>query len=181
MNQKDLAEIKARADDMRALLEYGPSVQDLLEHDVPKLIAEVERLKEELAFAGKCPHGACYEDRSCVRCFGDGTEELLECSECGTQSWHRGGKCLLHDATAPKPYEIMKNELEELRSKARALEEQSSARIGPTQAQIKELQASRDLMREALEYIRPRIGSSNLGESLAKINRALSTSTLPIP
>jgi hypothetical protein len=253
MDRKDLAEIKARAGEVKELLQYGPSVQDLLENDVPKLVAEVERLMWQIAQAGKCPHGEFYEDRRCVPCFGDGTEEMLQCSECGVQSWHRGGKCLHHDETAPKPYEPMRRQLEELRSKVvapgdealpragkcphgefyedrscvpcfgdgteewlkcgecdthswhrggkclrhdksapkpyellkrqleeprskdRALEQEYAARVEAAQEQVKEIQASRELMRDALEYIKPRLGSMNLGESLAKIARALAT------
>jgi hypothetical protein len=255
MDQGELADIKSRADEIRALLEYVPFIQDLLDHDVPQLIAEVQRLEECLAVAGRCPHGELYEergcvscfgdgseeqrecaecgaqtwhrggkclrhdptapkpyellkneleefhskllvsegeegspggrcphgdfyaDRSCVRCFGDGTEELEECDQCGAQTWHRGGKCLRHDPTAPKPHDLLKSEVEELRSKVATLEQEWAARIGTAEGQARQIQASRDLMREALEYIKPRLGSFNLGESMAKIDRALSAST----
>lgn len=175
MDRKNLAEIKARADEVKELLQYGPSIQDLLENDVPKLVAEVERLMWQIAQAGKCPHGEFYEDRSCVPCFGDGTEEWTKCGECDTHSWHRGGKCLRHDKSAPKPYELLKRQLEESRGKDRVLEQECAARVEAAEEQVKEIQASRELMRDALEYIKPRIGSMNLGESLAKIARALAT------
>lgn len=176
MNQEDLEEIKARADEVRELLRHDSSMEHLLENDVPRLVAEVEQLRDDLAQAGKCPHGSSYEERRCVHCFGDGTEEVQECHKCGTQSWHRGGKCLDHDKTAPKPYELLKVELEQLRSKVQAVQEECSARIGAAEEHLKESQASRAMMREALEYVRPRIGSTNVGESLAKIDGALSAS-----
>lgn len=176
MDQEDLGEIIARADEAKELLRYSSSMQLVIENDVPVLVAEVERLKDELVQAGRCPHGSSYEDRRCVHCFGDGTEEVQECGKCGTQSWHRGGKCLDHDKSAPKPHELMKSELEQLRSKVQALQEECSAHIRAAEEHLKESQASRAIMREALEYIRPRIGSTNVGESLAKIDRALSAS-----
>lgn len=176
MDQEDLGEIIARADEAKELLRYSSSMQLVIENDVPVLVAEVERLKDELVQAGRCPHGSSYEDRRCVHCFGDGTEEVQECGKCGTQSWHRGGKCLDHDKSAPKPYELMKSELEQLRSKVQALQEECSANIRAAEEHLKESQASRAIMREALEYLRPRIGSTNVGESLAKIDRALSAS-----
>lgn len=253
MDHGELADIKSRADEIRALLEYVPFVQDLLEHDIPQLIAEVQRLEESLAVAGRCPHGEPYEERGCVSCFGDGSEEQRECAECGTETWHRGGKCLRHDETAPKPYELMKRELEDLRarilapdseeaprgakclhgelyeerscvpcfgdgteawkncsecgghswhrggkclrhdktapkpyelmkrdlqelqSKIATLEQEWGARIEAAQEQVKEIESSREVMREALEYVKPRLGSMNLGESIAKIQRALAT------
>jgi hypothetical protein len=176
MDQEDLGEIIARADEARELLRYSSSMKLLIENDIPVLVAEIERLKDELIQAGKCPHGSAYEDRRCVHCFGDGTEEVQECGTCGTQSWHRAGKCLDHDKSAPKPFELMKSELEKLRSKAQEVQEEWSAQITTAEEHLRESQASRAIMREALEYIRPRIGSTNVGESLAKIDRALSAS-----
>lgn len=176
MEHEELAAIKARVLEVQKMFGGGSLMQQLIANDLPKLVARVERLEDELARAGKCSHGFLYENRSCVRCFGDGTEEIRECKHCKAQSWHRGGKCLDHDETAPKPYELMNNELRQLRSRVQALEEECAARTRDADERVRKVQASGATMREALEYIRGRIGSSNLGESLAKIDRALSGS-----
>lgn len=181
MDEEELEEIKARAEEVQRLLEQGSHTLQLVVNDVSKLVTEVERLvgeverlEDELSEAGKCPHGSFYEGRSCVYCFGDGTEEIRECSECRTQVWHRGGKCLRHDTSAPKPYELLKTELQQLRSKIEAVEKECSARVAVAEEGLKVIEASSAVMRDALEYVRARIGSGNIGESIAKIDRALS-------
>jgi len=184
MDEKELQEIKGRAEEVKKLLGHGSYTQNLIENDVPKLVAEVEELrvevdelKIELENAGVCPHGIFYEDRRCVSCFGDGTEEKMECSKCGTGTWHRGGKCLSHDLTAPKPYLLMKGELEQLRVKIQAAKEENSARISEADKRLKAMESSFAEMRDALEYVRVRLGSVNIGESLHKMDQALSAST----
>jgi DNA repair exonuclease SbcCD ATPase subunit len=184
MDEKELQEIKERAEEVKKQLRHGSYMQNLIENDVPKLVAEVEdirveveELKIELEGAGVCPHGNFYEDRRCISCFGDGTEEKRNCSKCGTETWHRGEKCLSHDMTAPKPYELLKGELEQLRVKIQAAKEENSARISEADKRLKAIESSFTEMRDALEYVRVRLGSVNLGESLHKIDQALSAST----
>lgn len=176
MEGKELQQIKVRAEQVKKLLGNGSVTLHLIEDDLPRLVAEVERLRTELERAGKCPHGGFYEDRTCVECFGDGTEEMQECSECGTKTWHRGGKCLRHDASAPKPYDPLKTELKKLQGEVQTVQEQSSTRVAQAEERAKEVEATCGAMREALEYVKGRIGSTNIGESLIKINRALSSS-----
>jgi hypothetical protein len=173
MNDEELKGIKARTEGVKQDLGRYSSMLELMGNDIPKLLAEIDKLREELWHAGTCPHGNFYEDRSCVECFGDGTEEMRECSACGAQVWHRGGKCVRHDASAPKPYEPLKAELQELHNQIQTMREQSSARVHAAEERLKAVEASRDAMREALEYVKIRIGSVNIGESLAKIGRAL--------
>ena len=215
MESRELQEIKARAEQVKKLLGSGSDTLHLIEDNLPRLVAEVERLRTELEQAGKCPHGGFYKDRTCVECFGDGTEEMRECGECRTKTWHRGGKCLRHDA-APKPYEQLRAELKQLQGEIQTVQEQSSTRVAQaeerakkieaeaerlraglkrlqdeiqtvqeesstraTQAEerVKEIEATCVAMREALGYVKGRIGSTNIGESLIKIDRALSSST----
>jgi len=176
MESKELQEIKARAEQLKKLLGNGSDTLRLIEDDLPELVAEIERLRTELGQAGKCPHGDFYRDRTCVECFGDGTEEMRQCGECGTQTWHRGGKCLRHDASAPRPYEPLKAELKKLEGEIQTIEEQSSAGLGQAEERVREIEATCVLMREALEYVKARIGSTNIGESIIKIERALSSS-----
>ena len=176
MESKELQEIKARAEQVKRLLGNGSDTLHLIEDDLPKLAAEVERLRTELGQAGKCPHGGFYKDRTCVECFSDGTEEMRECGECRTKTWHRGGKCLRHDASAPKPFEPLKAELKQLQGEVKTVQEQSSARAAQAEERVKEIEATCVAMREALEYVKGRIGSSNIGESMIKIDRALSFS-----
>ncbi len=147
------------------------------EERVKEIEAEAEQLREELERSGLCPHERPYEDRTCVECFGDGTEAMRECSACGTKTWHRGGKCLRHDASAPKPYEPLKEELKKLQGEIQTVQEQSSTRVAQAEERVKEIEAACVAMREALEYVKGRIGSMNIGESLIKIDRALSSST----
>jgi len=177
MESRELQEISARAEQVKKLLGRGSDTLHLIEDDLPRLVAEVERLRTELEQAGKCPHGSFYKDRTCIECFGDGTEAMRECSECGTKTWHRGGKCLRHDASAPKPYEPLKEELKKLQGEIQIVQEQSSTRVTQAEERVKEIEAACVAMREALEYVKGRIGSTNIGESLIKIDRALSSST----
>ncbi len=184
MDEKELQDIKERAEEVKKLLGHGSYMQNLIENDVPKLVTEVEELrveveelKIELEGAGVCPHGIFYEDRLCVSCFGDGTEEKMECSKCGTGTWHRGGKCLSHDLTAPKPYELLKGELEQLRTQMQIVKKEGSTRIAEADKRLKAMESPFAEMRDALEYVRVRLGSVNLGESLHKIDQALSAST----
>ena len=174
MESKELQQIKARAEQVKRLLGNGSDTLHLIEDDLPRLMAEVERLRTELESAGQCPHGGFYSDRSCVECFGDGTEEMLECSECGTRTWHRGGKCLRHDASAPKPYEHLKTDLKQLQGEIQTVQERSSTRVAQAEEHVKEIEATCIAMREALEYVKGRIGTFNIGESLIKIDQALS-------
>jgi len=182
MDEKELLEIKDRAEEVKKLLGHGSDMQTLIENDVPKLVADVEEqrveleeLKIELENAGVCPHGVFYEDRRCVSCFGDGTEEKMECSKCGAGTWHRGGKCLSHDLTAPKPYQLMKDELEQLRTQMQIVKKEGSTRIAEAEERLKGIESSCAVMRDVLEYVRGRIGTFNIGESLHKIDVALSS------
>ncbi len=110
-----------------------------------------------------------------MACFGDGTEEKKDCSQCGFRTWHRGGKCLPHDMSAPMPYELLKADVEEYRAQSQALQEDCSARVAEAEKHLRGIEASCAVMRESLEYVRGRIGSGNIGESLSKIDRALSS------
>lgn len=177
MEGKDLQEIKARAEDGKKLFGRG-SVQHLIENDVPRLVAEIEQLKVELNEARVCSHGSLYKDQSCITCFGDGTEEKRECGKCGAPTWHRGGKCLAHDASAPKPYALLKLELQELRSQLQVVQEGCSTRVAEAEERLGGIASACNLMRESLEYVRGRIGTSYVGESLEKIDKALSSSTI---
>ncbi len=184
MDEKELHDIKERAEEVKKLLGHGSYTQNLIENDVPKLVADVEELrveleelKIELENAGVCPHGVFYEDRRCVSCFGDGTEEKMECSKCGAGTWHRGGKCLSHDLTAPKPYQLMKDELEQLRTQMLIVKKEGSTRIAEAEERLKGIESSCAVMRDVLEYVRGRIGTFNIGESLHKIDVALSSNS----
>jgi len=227
MNERDLQEIKERAEEAKRLLGHGSNTLNLIEYDVPKLVAKVEELraeidelkielknagvcphgnlyndrdciscfgdgklvvkveeltaeidelKIELENAGVCPHGNLYDDRDCISCFGDGTEEMRKCSNCNTETWHRGDKCLRHDVTAPKPNENIKSELEQLRGKIETAKVENSARIAEAEERLKSIESSSAAMRNVLEYVRGRLGSVNIGESLHKIDQALSAS-----
>ncbi len=177
MEVKDLQEIKARAGEAKKLFGRG-SAQQLIENDVPRLVAELEQLKVELNKAGVCSHGSLYKDQSCITCFGDGSEEKRECGKCGAPTWHRGGKCLAHDASAPKPYALLKLELQELRSQLQVVQERCSARVAEAEERLGGIASACNVMRESLEYVRGRIGTSYVGESLEKIDKALSSSTI---
>ena len=63
-------------------------------------------------------------------------------------------------------------------SNIQSLKEEFSARITGVEERLKGIEASRAAMREVLEYVRGRLASSNIGESLSKIDLALSVSTV---
>ncbi len=185
MDNNELEEIKARSKEIKRLLGDSIYAQTLIENDVPKLVAEVEELKAkveeqriELEYAGKCVHGNFYRDRDCISCFGDGTEEKQECSECGYQTWHRGGKCLSHDMNVTRPYELSKAEQEHLRDNVKYLQEELSSRIGEAEERVRGVEESRAIMQEVLEYVRGMLASLNIDESLSKIDTALSGLTV---
>lgn len=182
MDNNELQEIKARSKEIKGLLGDSVYAQILTENDIPKLVAEVEKLKAkiekqriELEYAGKCVHGNFYKDRDCISCFGDGTEKKQECSECGHQTWHRGGKCLSHDMNVTRPYELSKAEQEHLRDNVKYLKEELSARIGEAEERLRGVEKSRAIMQEVLEQMWERLISFNIKDSLHKIDSALST------
>ncbi len=182
MDNNELKEIKTRSREIKRLLGDSVYAQTLIENDIPKLIDEVEKLKAkveeqriELEYAGKCVHGNFYRDRDCISCFGDGTEQKQECSECGNQTWHRGGKCLSHDMNVTKPYELSKAEQDHLRGNVKYLKEELSARIREAEERLRGVEASRAIMQEVLEHMWERLISFNIKESLHKIDSALST------
>ncbi len=188
MDNNELQEIKARSKEIKRLLGDRVYGQTLIENDVPKLVAEVEKLKAkieeqkvELEYAGKCVHGSFYRDRDCIGCFGDGTEKKQECGECGHQTWHRGGKCLSHDMNVTQPYELSKAEQEHLRGNVMYLKEELSARIREAEERLKGVETSRAIMQEVLEHMWARLTSLNINESLHKIDSALSTLALSNP
>jgi len=182
VDNNELQEIKARSKEIKRLLGDSVYAQTLIENDVPKLVAEVEKLKAkieeqriELEYAGKCVHGNFYRDRDCISCFGDGSEEKHECSECGSQTWHRGGKCLSHDMNVTRPYELSKAEQEHLRGNVKYLKEELSARMEEAEERLRGVEESRAIMKEVLEHMWERLISFNIKESLHKIDSALST------
>ncbi len=182
MDNNELKEIKTRSREIKRLLGDSGYAHTLIENDVPKLVAEVEKLKAkveeqriELEYAGKCVHGNFYRDRDCISCFGDGTEQRQECSECGHQTWHRGGKCLSHDINVTKPYELSKAEQDHLRGNVKYPKEELSARIGEAEERLRGVEASRAIMQEVLEHMWERLISFNIKDSLHKIDSALST------
>ena len=177
MDERELQEIKTRAGEVKKLLGDGSYTHHLLGSDVPRLVAEIEQLMSDLTKAGVCPHGILYKEETCIDCFGDGTEQRQDCSECGLQTWHRGGKCLGHDASAPKPYELLNAEVQQLRSKLQTVQESCSARVAEAGERLTGIEAACAMMKESLEYVRGRIGSTYVGDSLIKIDKALSSST----
>ncbi|HEY3304735.1 MAG TPA: hypothetical protein VGL70_14485 [Candidatus Binatia bacterium] len=181
MEDKKLQEIKARVEEVNKLFGQGSNAQNLIQNDVPMLVAEIERLKVQLKDASVCSHGSLYKEQSCITCFGDGTEEKLRCSACAALTWHRGGKCLSHDKSAPKPYALLKEELQELRSQLQVVQEGCSARVAEAEERLGGIAAACNIMRESLEYVRGRIGTTFVGESLEKIDKALSSTTIASP
>ncbi len=115
MDEKELQVIKERAEQVKRLLEHGSYVQNLIENDVPRLVAEVEELRAE------------------------------------QEHWQ---------------------------SNIQSLKEEFSARITEVEERLKGIEASRAVMREVLEDVRRWLGSLNIGESLSKIDLALSGSTV---
>jgi hypothetical protein len=181
MEDKNLQEIKARAEEVKKIFGQGSAAQNLIQTDVPKLVVEIEQLKAALKEASTCSHGNLYKDQSCTTCFGDGTEEKLRCSACGALTWHRGGKCLAHDKAAPKPYARLKEELQELRGQLQVVQEGCSARVAEAEERLGGIAAACNVMRESLEYVRGRIGTTFVGESLEKIDKALSSTPIVAP
>jgi hypothetical protein len=115
MDEEELHEIKARSDEFKRLLGHGSYVQNLIENDVPKLVAEVEEFKAK------------------------------------QEHWQ---------------------------GNIQSLKEEFSARITGVEERLKGIEASRAAMREVLEYVRGKLGSLNISESLSKIDLALSVSTV---
>ncbi len=115
MDKKELQGIKERAEQVKRLLGHGSYVQNMIENDVPRLVAEVEKLRVEQE------HG---------------------------------------------------------QSNIQSLKEEFSARITEVEERLKGIEASRAVMREVLEDVRRWLGSLNIGESLSKIDLALSGSTV---
>lgn len=188
MDDNEFQEIKARSTEIKRLQGDSVYAQTLIENDVPKLVAEVEKLKAkveeqgiELEVTGKCVHGNFYRDLDCISCFGDGTEQTQECSECGHQTWQRGGRCLSHDMNVTRPYELSKAEQEHLRSNVEYLKEEFSARITEAEERLRGVEASRAIMQEVLEHVWEKLISLNINESLKKIDLALSTLSLSHP
>jgi len=181
MEDKNFQEIKARAEEVKKIFGQGSAAQNLIQNDVPKLVAEIEQLKSALKEASTCSHGSLYKDQSCITCFGDGTEDKLRCSACAALTWHRGGKCLAHDKSAPKAYARLKEELQELRSQLQVVQEGCSARVAEAEERLGGIAAACNLMRESLEYVRGRIGTTFVGESLEKIDKALSSTPIVAP
>ncbi len=115
MDEKELQVIIARSEEVKRVLGHGSYVQNLIENDVPKLVAEVEDFKAK------------------------------------QEHWQ---------------------------SNIQSLKEEFSARITGVEERLKGIEASRAIMREVLEYVRGRLASLNIGESLSKIDLALSVSTV---
>ena len=115
MDEKELQVIIARSEEVKRVLGHGSYLQNLIENDVPKLIAEVEEFKAK------------------------------------QEHWQ---------------------------SNIQSLKEEFSARITEAEERLSGIEASRAVMREMLEYVRGRLGSLNIGESLSQIDLALSVSTV---
>ena len=115
MDEKELQVIKERAEQVKRLLKHGSYVQNLIENDVPKLVAELKDFKAK------------------------------------QEHWQ---------------------------SNIQSLKEEFLARITGVEERFKGIEASRAAMREVLEYVRGKLGSLNIGESLSKIDLALSVSTV---
>jgi hypothetical protein len=181
MDDKNLQEIKARVAEVKKIFSQGSSAQRLVESDVPGLMSEIEQLKAALKEASVCPHGSFYKDQSCITCFGDGTEEKQRCVTCASLTWHRGGKCIAHDKSAPKAYTLLKSELQELRSQLQVVQQGCSARVAEAEERLVGIASACNIMRESLEYVRGRIGTTFVGESLEKIDKALSSTSVVTP
>ncbi len=115
MDEKELQAIEERGEQVKKLLGHGSYVQNLIENDVPKLVAELEDFK------AKQGH------------------------------WQ---------------------------SNIQSFKEEFSARITNTEERLKEFETSQAAMREVLVYVRRKLESFNIGESLSKIDQALSVSTV---
>jgi myosin heavy subunit len=150
MEITELQQIKARAEQVKKLLGDGSDTLRLIEEDLPKLTAEVERLRRELE-EGRCPHGGFYKERTCVECFGDGTEEMQQCKPCKSKTWHRGGKCVRHDASAPKPYDQLRTQLKQLQGEIQTTQERFSAQLAETEQRAKKFESEAGELRQELK------------------------------
>ncbi len=72
--------------------------------------------------------------------------------------------------------EKLRAEQEPLRRNVRILRYKFSTHISKEEERLRRSEASRAAMREVLEYVRGRLSSFHIGESLHKIDLALSTS-----
>ncbi len=115
MDEKELQVIKERAEQVKRLLGHGSYVQNLIENDVPRLVAEVEELRAEQ---------------------------------------------------------------EQLRGKMESLKEEYSALITESGEHLREMEEFQAVVREVLKDVSETVGSLNIGESLSKIDLALSGSTV---
>ena len=115
MNEEELQGIKERAEQVKRLLGDGSYVQNLIENDVPKMVAELKDFKAK-----------------------------QEHWEINIQS----------------------------------LKMEFLARMTVMEERLKEIETSRFAMREVLEFVRGRFASLDIGESLSKIDLALSVSTV---
>ncbi len=77
--------------------------------------------------------------------------------------------------------EKLRAEQEPLRRNVQILRYNFSTRISKGEERLRRSGASRAEMREVLEYVRGKLGSLNIGESLHKIDLPLSTSALSHP
>ena len=115
VDEKELQVIKERSEVVKRLLGHGSYMQNLIENDVPKLVAAVEDFKAK------------------------------------QEHWQ---------------------------SNIQSLKEEFSARITEVEERLSGIEASRAIMQEVLEYVRKRLYSFNISESIAKIDLALSVSTV---
>ena len=74
--------------------------------------------------------------------------------------------------------EKLRAEQEQFRSNIQFLKDESSTRIKEAEERLRGSETSRAAMREVLEYVRGKLGSLNISESLSKIDLALSGSTV---
>ncbi len=72
--------------------------------------------------------------------------------------------------------EKLRAEQKPLRRNIQILRYKFSTRISKEEERLRRSEASRAAMREVLEYVSEKLGSLNIGESLRKIDLALSTS-----
>jgi len=115
VDEKELQLIEERSEQVKRLLGHGSYVQNLIENDVPKLVAELKDFKAK------------------------------------QEHWQ---------------------------SNIQSLKEEFLARITGVEERLSGIEASRAVMREVLEYVRGKLSSLNIGESLSKIDLALSVSTV---
>ncbi len=115
MDEKELQEIKARSEEVKRVLGHGSYVQNLIENDVPKLVAELKDFKAK------------------------------------QEHWQ---------------------------GNIQSLKEEFLARITGVEERLKGIETSRAEMREVLEYVRGKLDSLNIGESLSKTDLALFGSTV---